>query len=132
MDKREINHNWYESFDAKAMTLTVEVTNGYMSETLTVPAKFVVCEVCDGKGTHVNPSIDSHGISSEEFAEDPDFFEDYRSGVYDVACSSCGGLRVVPEVSDDASKDDQARIEKHLEDFFASEREQYIERQRGY
>ena len=60
---------------------------------------FAVCPTCEGKGSHVNPSIDAHGLSSEDFAEDPDFAEDYFSGAYDVPCAECGGQRVVPQCS---------------------------------
>jgi len=60
-----------------------------------VLAKFVVCPVCEGHGSHVNPSIDSQGISPDEFAEDPDFAEAYFSGQCDVNCAGCSGARVV-------------------------------------
>ena len=63
-----------------------------------LPVKFEVCPVCVGKGSHVNPSIDAHGISAEEFQEDPDFRDDYMSGKYDVPCYECHGLRVVEVV----------------------------------
>ena len=59
------------------------------------PAHNEVCGLCAGKGSHVNPSIDAEGISSEEFDEDPGFREDYFRGVYDVSCYECGGKRVV-------------------------------------
>lgn len=58
-------------------------------------AHFVVCECCSGTGSCVNPSIDSHGISSDEFDEDPDFREQYFSGGFDITCPHCKGLRVV-------------------------------------
>ena len=57
--------------------------------------KFEVCPRCNGEGKHVNPAIDSHGLSREDFDADPDFEEDYFSGVYDVECYECKGLRVV-------------------------------------
>lgn len=53
--------------------------------------KWMICPACDGEGETVNPSIDAGGLSAEDFAEDPDFAEDYRSGVYDVCCAACGG-----------------------------------------
>jgi len=59
------------------------------------PAKYDVCPNCDGKGKYVNPSIDSNGLSSEDFAEDPDFREDYFSGRYDIQCRSCNGRNVI-------------------------------------
>lgn len=59
--------------------------------------RFAVCPTCEGRGTHVNPSIDAHGITAEEMDElGDDFREDYMGGVYDVACAECNGLRVVP------------------------------------
>lgn len=73
-------------------------------EEVSFPVKFEVCGGCNGKGTHVNRAIDSHGISPEEFAEDPSFQEAYFSGVYDVTCEDCGGDRVMPYIDDDACK----------------------------
>ncbi|HVC17681.1 MAG TPA: hypothetical protein VNE18_10310 [Rhodanobacter sp.] len=62
----------------------------------TVPAKFVVCQRCEGRGTHANPSIDGDGLTPEDFDEQgPDFYADYMSGVYDVRCDECVGKRVV-------------------------------------
>jgi hypothetical protein len=77
-------------FDRQKMTLTLG--------TLILPAKFKVCSLCEGKGTHTNPSIDSHGLSSDDFAEDPDFAESYFSGQYDVQCYRCNGERIIPVV----------------------------------
>ena len=63
-----------------------------------LPAKNEVCSRCDGEGHHVNPNVDGNGLTAEDFEEDPDFAEDYRSGVYDVTCEECGGRNVVLEV----------------------------------
>jgi hypothetical protein len=65
-----------------------------------VPAKYAVCSVCEGRGTHVNPAIDGHGLTAEDFEQDPDFEEAYFEGRYDVSCEECNGLRVVPEVDE--------------------------------
>lgn len=65
---------------------------------ISLPAKFVVCGRCDGKGAHVNPSIDGNGLTREDFDEDPDFAESYFAGDYDVTCDTCHGERVVAEV----------------------------------
>ena len=62
---------------------------------LELPAKFEVCGTCEGRGTHVNPSIDGNGLSAEDFAEDPDFEEAYFRGDYDVQCHTCHGEKVV-------------------------------------
>lgn len=63
-----------------------------------LPFKYEVCSTCNGKGTHVNPSIDAGGLSADDFREDPDFAEDYFGGTYDVSCYECHGKNVVPEV----------------------------------
>ena len=67
------------------------------AQTLIVPAKFEVCSRCQGKGTHVNPNVDGHGLSREDFDQDPDFERDYFAGVFDVRCAECKGERVVLE-----------------------------------
>lgn len=63
--------------------------------TTDLPVVYSVCPRCEGTGTHVNPAIDGNGLTREDFDEDPDFRDDYMSGVYDVACYECGGKRVV-------------------------------------
>lgn len=52
---------------------------------------WVICTLCHGDGTHVNPSIDAGGLSREDFDNDPDFAESYMRGDYDVTCARCGG-----------------------------------------
>jgi hypothetical protein len=71
----------------------------HQHDTIAIPFKWIVCGICDGRGTHVNPSIDCGGISREDFDDDPDFAESYRSGAYDVTCGECNGRRVVPELT---------------------------------
>ncbi|MCK5609891.1 hypothetical protein KAR91_48915 [Candidatus Pacearchaeota archaeon] len=75
-----------------------KITVTILNEEVKLPSKFEVCSVCKGKGTHVNPSIDSQGISAEEFYDDPDFAESYLNGRYDVQCYKCHGKRVVEVV----------------------------------
>lgn len=58
---------------------------------------WVICKQCRGDGTVVNPSIDCGGISPEEFMDDPDFMDDYMSGVFDVPCSMCNGSGKIRE-----------------------------------
>lgn len=64
---------------------------------LEVPEKWEICGNCRGNGKHVNPAIDGHGLTREDFDEDPDFEEGYFSGRYDVICQagcSDGKIRV--------------------------------------
>jgi len=94
---RALAGKWWKRIDDKRMVAVVEVDE----EEREVPITFEVCGTCDGRGTHVNPSIDAGGLTAEDFADDPDFAEDYRSGVHDVTCYECDGRRVVPVCQDD-------------------------------
>jgi hypothetical protein len=80
-----------------ALTLDMEQPDGTVA-TVELPTMWVVCPVCRGKGTHVNPSIDCDGLSAEDFADDPDFAEDYFAGTYDQTCNCCNGRTTVREV----------------------------------
>lgn len=67
-----------------------------------LPTKWEICDNCRGNGTHVNPSIDGHGISTDdECWQDDDFREGYFSGRYDVRCDNCNGSGKV-QVPDEA------------------------------
>jgi len=97
---------WFKRVDASRMKATVvlrwEDEDGEEHEQdVEVPIQFEVCPTCRGKGTHVNPSIDCNGLTAEDFAEDPDFREEYFSGAYDQVCNQCGGERVVPEINEE-------------------------------
>jgi DnaJ-class molecular chaperone len=59
--------------------------------------KWIVCPVCKGEGTTVNPAIDCNGLTAEDFRDDPDFAEGYMSGAYDITCQACDGRRVVSQ-----------------------------------
>ncbi len=76
----------------------VRYTENDEEETVLFPAKNIVCYTCDGKGTTVNPAIDGNGLTQEDFDEDPDFRENYFSGVYDVQCRTCKGQRVIAQI----------------------------------
>ena len=108
--------NWYDSFDESSMTATKEITHWgdddeEVTETFTFNVHFEVCDLCHGKGTMVNPSIDAGGLCYDDF-DDPYFEEDYHGGFYDVPCSQCNGKRVVPVISKHSLTDDQKRALK--------------------
>jgi hypothetical protein len=90
--------NWYHRFDERKMTAYVTRRNeeGEKYEH-SIKCEYQICEVCQGKGSHVNPSIDCGGLSREDLDEDPDFAEMYFDGGFDVPCYGCQGKRVVPE-----------------------------------
>ena len=102
---------WYESFDEKRMVFIVLHDDGEdLDQEIEIPAVYSVCELCDGHGKFVNPSIDAHGIAADEFYEDPDFAESYFRGDYDVPCYRCGGQRVEPVVDEDRATLEQKKI----------------------
>jgi hypothetical protein len=116
LDRRVIAGNtgdWYEDFDPRRM-LAVAKWDEYEDEERAprlIPVEYTVCPTCEGKGKHVNPSIDASGLTWE--MEDRDFREDYLNGVYDVPCYQCHGIRVVPMPAD---KEDQQAMERWLRD----------------
>lgn len=135
MDSREQNHQWFERFDARAMRLIVLVeTEDGGDEEKALPAKYEVCGTCDGKGSHVNPSIDSHGIGAEEWDRDwdDDDREGYFEGRYDVPCAECHGARVVPVLADNATPEEQKIAEEIMDGHYQSQREAAYERRMGY
>jgi len=92
--KNEIPTIWMD--DAMGVEMEVEL-----------PWCWGVCHTCNGKGSHVNPSIDCNGLSADDFADDPDFAEEYMSGTYDQKCSRCNGRTTIPVVDHDACTDEQ-------------------------
>jgi hypothetical protein len=125
---------WYTNIDSDGRKATVEYYDSDLDEEfeVEVPIRFEVCPTCEGRGRHVNPSIDSHGISVEEFYEDPDFAEDYMSGVYDVPCYECGGKNVVPEIDEQRCDPELfKKIEKHQRDLEDDARTRYDEMRWG-
>ena len=73
-------------------------------EDFQLPAKFELCPKCKGKGSHMNPNIDGHGITSDEWERDwsEEEKESYRNGDYDVTCSKCNGEKVIKVVDEKA------------------------------
>ncbi len=123
----------FSSLDEGRLTGTIDLEdeNGD-EESVTVRLKYEVCSTCEGRGKHVNPSIDSNGISAEDFDEDPDFRESYLSGAYDVTCYGCKGQRVVLDVDwDNVEPAIQKRIDAKLEGEAQYEAECAAERRMG-
>lgn len=97
-----------------------------------LPTKWAVCPVCDGKGTHVNPSIDAGGLSYERCHDDPEFLQDYFDGMYDQQCNRCQGRTTVPEVDWDQLTAEQKRLyNEQLEADAAYEAERLAEIRMG-
>lgn len=101
------------SHDRNTIPFRYETEDGTEIETF-IPCRYEVCDRCRGSGTIVNPAIDGHGISQEEFDEDPDFEEGYFSGRYDIVCPDCQGKRVVSVP--DESRADPAVLKAYHDD----------------
>jgi len=96
--------------------------------------KWIVCTMCQGRGQYINPSIDSHGLSSEDFDRDPDFKDDYLSGVYNMTCELCGGRAVEPEFDEYYNSNAKGMIEtrnKFLDMIQSWDAESEMERMMG-
>lgn len=99
----------------------------WVTKTKTIPTMKAVCPRCKGEGTHTNPDIDGDGLTQDDFI-DEDFRESYRSGVYDVTCEECEGLRVIdtPDLSY-LSELELKQYERNLEHEASEEREHAAE-----
>jgi hypothetical protein len=133
MDRREHRHQWWHTVDEKHMVATVltEDADGCEIE-VRIPIEFEVCDTCGGRGSYVNPSIDSHGLGAEDFAEDPDFAEMYWSGAYDQVCHDCNGTRVMPTVATFASDAQKQTYEQAIDAIHERNKEIEFERRYGW
>lgn len=81
---------------------------GDYSEEIELPAKWEVCGRCHGEGKH-DPASFSGGFSAEDFAEDPDFAEEYFKGSYDVSCEECHGRTTVLMIDEKSLTEEQRK-----------------------
>ncbi len=108
--------HWWTRIDEKRMLAFVELDDGESEpREVGIPIEFGVCGTCGGKGRHVNPSIDAHGITGDEWAQwSPDEQEAYLSGGYDMDCHECGGKRVVPMPAEERLTAEQRDALEHV------------------
>ena len=68
------DNRWYDSIsqDKRKALVTVYDGDEDAEEQVEVNIEWEVCPTCDGRGSHVNPSIDCNGLTQEDFYEDPD------------------------------------------------------------
>lgn len=81
-----------------------------------LPGTRQVCGRCGGRGKHDHPAF-ANGITERDFAEDPDFRDEYFAGRYDVRCSECDGRNVVLVVARDSVEPEiLAKLDRWLEE----------------
>ena len=66
---------------------------------ITVPARYEVCDDCDGEGAVLHEALRAHAYTMDEFHEtfdDEDAAEYMKggAGIYGVPCPTCHGARV--------------------------------------
>jgi hypothetical protein len=95
------------------MKVTLYREGGDVEETVSVPAKWVICQACEGCATDRGRSVecDGGGFTASEWNdacdEDPDcdgepgFARKYFSGYYDRPCEPCNGLGRVQVIDED-------------------------------
>lgn len=127
----------FETIDTNRMTATIRLIDEEDDEdgtgVVSVKVRYEVCSTCQGKGSHVNPSVDCDGLTADDFAEDPDFADDYMSGAYDVQCYGCHGNRV-ELVIDEEHMDEGVldRVHKKMHQDALDRAQEAHERRMGY
>lgn len=78
-----------------------------------VPAKYYVCDTCEGHGKHSH-AVDGNGITASEWAEwDYEEQESYMRGDYDQTCEVCKGRGLVADVDwDKLTPEERTKVEE--------------------
>lgn len=122
---------WYDQLDENNSTATVLIYDDSGEEMLiTVPFYYNRCDTCDGSGSYVNPSIDSGGITQDDWDDWSHEEQDYYfSGGYDICCATCSGSGEVPEPDTEKATPEQMKlVEAKIKEnyLYALEREREI------
>jgi DnaJ-class molecular chaperone len=80
------------------------------SGSIELPWRYEVCDRCEGRGTQCRIGAMTGSEYHEHCHDDPDFPENYKSGMYDEPCQECRGLRVVAVVDRERCHPDQLEV----------------------
>lgn len=81
------------------------------------PLKTIVCPSCDGRGTQ---TLGGASFTAEDFAEDPEFAENYMRGRYDEDCPECKGRNVIRVVNEEYLEQSNPEMLKEYHDIIKS------------
>lgn len=114
------------SLSSSRNTITVPVYTNRDQIDVRFPARWIICEACDGHATttaHIE--CDGGGFTGEEWAEAcrdcEDFADNYFGGAYDRPCPSCNGRGSVQVIDEESVTGWRERI--LLKAYFAQERD---------
>lgn len=103
-----------------------QMNDGEEDREVNLPAHWAICDRCNGEG---KSSAHLGAFTGEQMREDPEFAEDYMSGVYDKPCHVCSGTGKVQIVDRDRCKsEEQLAALKHMDDKAEWEAESRAER----
>jgi hypothetical protein len=126
--------------DIESPPAAVLAEGGGLLETVSLPAVYKVCPMCGGRGSYVNPNIDRHGLGTDDPDLDPEFWESYWGGGFDVSCNQCRGERVILMPLDEDNTQDEfkdivkavnAELAARAESEYYSRLEEEAERRAG-
>jgi len=113
------------SFYVEEHPVTGELIDDHVE--LVLPAEWVVCHDCQGRGsTYLGwHSREQPAFTEEDMHEEgPDFMEDYISGRYDRQCPECKGRTTTLEISWDSLDEKDPMIKAYMDHL---EQEDYYE-----
>lgn len=81
-------------------TTTITIYGDRTEHSVTLPAKWVVCPSCEGRGvTTRHIECEGGGFTAEEWRQacddDEEFSEKYLGGFYDRPCNNCKGRTTI-------------------------------------
>jgi hypothetical protein len=111
-------------------SITVPVYTNRDQIDVSLPARWAICQACEGCATDRGAGLEcdgpygegGNGFTASEWADrDDDFKADYLAGRYDRPCAACDGLGRVQTIDDNAVTGWRERI--LLKAYLAQERD---------
>ncbi len=78
--------------------------------------KWAICNECNGEGSELRSGLKGVDVT-DMILDDPDFYDEYIGGKYDVACSSCKGSGKFKTYEVDIYTTNSEKITRFMEDW---------------